>query len=399
MRDEFNLDDEPPTPDVDADGALSRLAVVLGTGADLLAAQDSYNATALDDQAGLVAARAEVAAIALIAGRAVLRDLGVPKRTEDYRRVARRMAQLERVVAAGRNSPGLGAIRNLTTTRPRHGTDRWSEVAWLAVRWERAHQDIAPATLLTRDLRSVTSQLRTVSGYAWHLAECVESVAGDFESQVPFVLGRLKKALRAFDAGAARVSRSWQRRLSDVGGQSGTPGEVAFLDLKAAFEALLRPSGDLLVPQDLVPDGRRALEALDTLDELVDAAARVARFQQFAMNDLIYSGTFFVPRRDVASILPLSLRLVVRPGIGRRWMRSELPMHFTELTNTLAQSADQLAMAAGVARELSGTAHHRRPLGDTHARAAPPQLSKSTRFVAQSPRFSDQGQEPAGPDR
>lgn len=401
LRDDLDLDGEPPTPDVDPDTAMLRLAVALGTGADLLAAQDSYNATALDDRASLAAARAEIAAIAQIAGRAVLRDLKVPKRTEKYRQVAKRITQLERIVVAGRHSPGLGTIRNLTTTHPRHGTDELSELAWLAVRWERAHQDVAPASLLTRDLRSVTSQLRTVCGYAWHLAEAVGSVAGGagFESRIHIELSELKTALRAFDAGAARISRSWQRRLSDIGGQSGTPGEVAFLDLKTAFDTLLRPNGDLLAPRDLIPDRRRALGVLDALDELVDAASRIARFQQLAVNDLIHSGNFFVPRRDVAGILPLSLRLAVRPGVGRRWMRTELPMHFTELTDTLAWSANQLARAAGVARGLSGTAHHRRPLGDSQARTTPAQLPKLRRVVAQSPGFSDQGQEPAGPGR
>jgi hypothetical protein len=404
LRSDLELVDGLGVPEAAPDTVASLLPVAqaLGAGADLLAAQDAHNAVALDNHAALVAARAEVAEIVQIAGRIVLRDLGLRKRNTKYLRVLKVMQQLEGVAQAGRGGAGLGTLRSLTTDRPRHGTDDLSRLASMVVRWERAHLDVEPRTLLTRDLRSGTSQLRTVCGYAWHLADSIVSVAQgvSLDAQVPIDLRSLREALRAFDTSAARVARSWQRRLSDVGGQSEMLGEVAFLDLKAAFDAFLRSDGNLLPPQVLIPDRRRAIAALDALDELTDAAARVARFQQGAVDDLIRSGYLFMPVRDIGSMdLPHYSRQVARPSVRSRWMRTSIAMYFDELTDTLAQSAAYLSIAADVARGLSGTTHHSRPLGDRYPRIVPPPLRASRSRVAESTGFRDRGQEPAGPTR
>lgn len=378
------------------------VARALGAGADLLATQDAYNGAALDNYRDLFAARAEVADVARIAGRIVLRDLGLPKRNKAHREVVKAVEQLGRIVKRGHGISGLGGLRDLATDRPQYGTDDLSELAWMAARWERAHLDTDPHTLLTRDLRSGTSQLRTICGYAWHLTDCIAAVTDDLglDTQQQLDLARLKEALRAFDTAAARVARSWQRRLSDIGGQSGTPGEVAFLDLKSAFDAFLRSEGDLLTPQQLIPHHRQAMAALDALDEIAESAARLARFQQGAVDDLIRNGYLFIPVRDIASMeLPHYSRRVARPGVASRWMRTSIAMYFTELTDTLAQSAAHLAIAADIARGLSGTAHHSRPLGDKARRLLPPILWSARDFVAESTGFPDQVQEPLSPGR
>ncbi|GAA0946694.1 hypothetical protein GCM10009554_42860 [Kribbella koreensis] len=387
---------------LDRSKGLMPVAWALGAGADLLATQDAYNAAALDNCHDLLAARAEVADVARIAGRTVLRDLGMPKRSKEYRHVLKAVAQLGEIVTRGRGASGLGDLRNLATNRPQYGTDELSQLAWMAVRWERAHLDIDAHTLLTRDLRSGTSQLRTICGYAWHLTDCIASVAEDvgLDAQQRLDLARLREALRAFDTAAARVARSWQQRLSDIGGQSGTPGEVAFLDLKATFDAFLRADGNLLAPKALIPDHRQAIAALDALDEMVDSASRIARFQQAAVDDLIRSGHLFMPVRDIASMeLPHYSRRVARPAVARRWMRTSVAMYFTELTSTLTQSAAHLAIAADVARHLSGTSHHSRPFGDRSPRLQPPPLLVSKALVAESTGLPDLGQEPDPPGR
>lgn len=396
------IGDAAASTDLNPARALMPVARALGTGADLLATQDAYSGAALDNFRDLIAARAEVADVARIAGRIVLRDLRIPKRSKEYRRVVKGVAQLQRIAARGRGLSGLGGLRDLATDRPRYGTDDLSQLAWMAVRWERAHLDTEAHTLLTRDLRSGTSQLRTICGYAWHLTDCIASVASelDLDAEQQLDVARLRETLRAFDTAAARVARSWQRRLSDIGGQSGTPGEVAFLDLKSTFDAFLRSEGDLLVPQQLIPHRRQAIAALDALDEIVDAAARLARFQQAAVDDLIRNGHLFIPVRDIASMeLPHDSRRVVRPAVASRWMRTSIAMYFKELTDTLAQSAAYLAIAADIARGLSGTTNHSRPLGDRSPRFAPPSLWAAEDLVAESTGFTDQGPEPAWPSR
>lgn len=402
LRYDLPLVDESESSEVGPDTALRRLGRAIGAGADLLAAQDAYNAAALDNPAYLLAARAEVAEVALIAGRLVLRDLGALKRTTEYRRVVRMVGRLEAVVLEGRGSPGLGTLRNLTTSHPRYGSDDLSQLAWTAARWERAHLDIESHTLLTRDLRSITSQLRTAGGYTMHLAGCIAAAAQGvgLDPQSEVELGQLRVALLSFDAGASKVARSWQRRLSDISGQSGVPGEAAFLDLKATFDVILRPEGGRLSAQVLIPHRRQAVAALDALDEVVDAAARVARFQQFAVEDLIRRGALFIPRWDMASkILPYYSRRVVRLRAGRPWTRTDIAMYFSELTDALAGSAGDLEVAAGVARGLSGTTHHRRPLGDKYPRQLPPPFAAPRRPSAEITGSPDQGQEPVGPGR
>jgi hypothetical protein len=383
-------------PAVDTD--LGALARVLGAGADLLATQDWPSALALENYASLVTARAEVADIALIAGRTVLRDLGLPSRSRQSRSLFEALEVFEGIVLKGRGSPGLGFLGDLTTKHPRYGTDASSQVCWMAVRWERAHQEVAPRGLLARDLRSTTSQLRTVGGYARYLAECASAAANavGFHSQLQLRLGRLKNLLLAADAGAARASHAWQHRVSDVGGPSDAPGEFAFFNLKTALDVLLRPQGDLLSPRVLMPHQTQAVSALDALDGLLDAAAQVAGFQQGFVDNMIRRGHLFVPRQEMADTLPAYCRRLGE-GVGGHWLPSDLPSHFTELSGSHTWIARRLSAAAVVARDLASIAHRRWPPEEKHSRVTP--LSIRRRSVAQGTGFPDQGQEPAGPGR
>lgn len=156
------------------DTSLGRLAQAIGAGADLLAAQDPGTSVALDNHADVAAARAEVAAIALIGARVVMRDLRTTPTAPEYRQLTRVMEALERLAQSDVRRSGLGTLAGLATGSPSVAADDLSLLARSAARWERAHGSIAPLTLLTRDLRSTTAQLRTVCGYTgtWQMACC-----------------------------------------------------------------------------------------------------------------------------------------------------------------------------------------------------------------------------------
>ncbi|MGY4769767.1 hypothetical protein ACXC9Q_22845 (plasmid) [Kribbella sp. CWNU-51] len=274
-----------------------------------------------------------------------------------------------------------------------------------AVRWERAHGSMPPRTLLTRDLRSATAQLRTVCGAVWQFADHLLAAPGAaLEAWQILDLKTLKARLRAFDAGAIRVGESWQRRVSDVSGQSSTPGEAAFLDLRAALDQVTSVEGRLLRPAELVQNPRIAARWLDAMDELVWAADRVARNQQYAVAGLILDGRLFVPRRDVAKLNLIYLR---RPGGGSRplqahWVRTNLANCFDDLTDALAWSAGHLTAASDVARRLAGTSHQSRPGGEEHTRIPAPYIeapSRPRRTIFSETGITDPGQVPEELDR
>jgi hypothetical protein len=389
-----------------SDTALGRLAQAVGAGADLLAAQGPSTAIALDNKADLAAARAEVASIALIGGRVVLRDLRATQTSPERRQLIRVMGELERIAQAEGRRSGIGVLGGLTTGSPPVAVDDLSLLARNAARWERGHESVSPLTLLTRDLRSTTAQLRTVCGYAWHLADHLISAAPSvgLDAHIQLDLRRLKLALRAFDVGAMRVAQSWQRRVSDVSGQSNTPGEVAFLDLSTVLNRIIRRDGLLLPSKDLVPNRRVAACLLDAMDELVCSADRVARIQQRAVAGQILEGRLFVPRGELAKREPTYLR---PPGAGSRspqarWVRTNRADCFEELTNALGWSIDHLSVAAALARRLAGTSYQSRPYGEEHTRMPPlvPDVpNRPRRTVASGTGSADPGQEPAGLDR
>ncbi|MEV0283510.1 hypothetical protein AB0H36_05250 [Kribbella sp. NPDC050820] len=386
------------------DNSLGRLARAIGAGADLLATQASNTAGMLDEADDLAVARSEVAAIALIAAKVVARDL--PSWSPVQRNVARVMAELEVLVQPdGVRGARLGPLGGLTAGAPAVPFDDSSLVARCAARWERAHACVAPLTLLTRDLRSMTSQLRTVCGYSSYLVQqLLGAPAAGLDAGQQLELKTLRAGLGAVEEGAIRVAKSWQRRMSDLSGQSRTPGEAAFLDLRAALDRVVRPQGGLLQPAELVPNQRAAMGLLDAIDELVWSADQVARQQQVAVAGLIVEARLFVPRHEVAR---RDLRYLRRPGGGARllqthWVSTGLPIHFDELTEALAWSVDHLAVASSVASRLAGTSRLARPAGEEHLRVPPPYLDVPNvlrRTTPSSTPIADPGQEPAGLDR
>ncbi|TCO37622.1 hypothetical protein EV646_1239 [Kribbella antiqua] len=386
---------------------MPRLAQAIGAGADLLASQDPSTAAALDDRDDLAAARAEVAAVVLIAGRVVLRDLRISKQSPGYRRVTKVMAELEVLAQSDRRRTGLGVLGGLAIGAPQDGVDDVSLLARCAGRWERGHQSIPPLTLLSRDLRSMTAQLRTVCGYTWHLADhlLAMTAALGLGALLELDLRTMKVALRTFDDGAMRVARCWQRRVSDVSGRSNTAGEVAFLELVRIFDRVVRRDGALLAPSELVPTPQAAAALLDAMDELVYSADRVVRMQQQAVAGLIVEGRLFVPRHELAKRDPRYLR---RPGAGSRspqvrWVRTSRADCFDELTDALQWSVDHLSVAADLARRMAGTCHQSRPYGAARNPVMPPPFvdvrKKADRFVADSTGSGNPGQEPVGPGR
>ena len=278
--------------------------------------------------------------------------------------------------------------------RPPWRTASQGSLHWLQI-WERAHASVAAASVLTRDLRSTTAQLRTVGGQVWHVAtHLLSSPSAGLEPGQRFDLQTIRTALRGFDAGTVHVERAWRRRLSDLNGQGNSLDEVAFRDLKDPIDELLRDGHRLRSPRDLVTSHRSAVQLIDAVDELLWSAEQVARHQQHTVTWLISAGRLFVPRREAAQV---ELSYLRRPGGGARllqpnWVRTDSTGCFDELTDALADAADRLKVASDVARRLAGTSALSRRTADPVVRIPPP-------YVDIASRIRDQGQEFAGPGR
>src|SRR4051794_4635639 len=156
-----------PEPGRRSENALGRLAQAIGAGADLLAVQDASASAALDVRDDLVAARAEVAAIALMAASVVVRNTSARARGRSHLR--RVMPELTQMANADVRRTGLGGLAGLAAGGPAVLAGDLSVIAAPAARWERVHAAIPPQAVLTRDLRSSTAQLRTIGGFAGYL--------------------------------------------------------------------------------------------------------------------------------------------------------------------------------------------------------------------------------------
>lgn len=397
LRSRLRTVGQMPRPTGPSERSLGRLARALGAGADLLATQDPATAAALDDQQDLVAAKAEVAAITLIAARLVRRHLRTSSR--DHQHLVSVVAELESLAESDVRRTGLGALGRLTAGGPTASADELSLIARTAARWARAHDAMPPRSLLTRDLRSTTAQLRTVCGYASYLADqLLATQLADVDAGQRLDLKSLKAGLHAADVGAARVAESWRRRVSDVSGLSNTPGEIAFYDLRSALDCVVRRDGQLLSSARLIPNRRTAAGLLDAMDELLWSAERVSRHQQHAVARLIGAGWLFVPRHQAARV---ELHYLRRPGGGSRplqarWVRTNMPGCFDELTQALAWCADHLTVASEIARSLAGTSHQSRPIVEEHSRAPAPYFGvqdRRRRSGASSAWITDPGQD------
>ncbi len=354
------------------DRPLGRLAQVIGAGSDLLASQDAANALLLDDPRSLHAARAELATTVLIGADCAMS--WTRSKTSERRRLAVTRRELEALADVPAAWPGLGALGDLATGQPISAENSLSVLARYASRWERADDGLPLEALLTRDLRSTTAQVRTVCGYVWHLADGgLASPHADLGNRYGSQLRLLKQHIRAAEAGALRVAESWRRRLSDLYGATGAPSEVAFMALKDALDQAVRPGGTLLGAEELVPDQSTGLRLVQALDELVWSTEQVTRQQQRAVAALVARGRLFVPRQEASK---LDIRYLRRPANSRplqaRWLRTNEPAFFAELTASMGWTADHLTAASDVVRRLAGTFQERRPGHGGAARSPAP---------------------------
>ena len=375
-----------------SDNSLGRLARTIGAAADLLAVQDSVAAAALDVRDDLIAARAEVAAIARIGAEAVLRN--TTTRTPGRLHLRTVMAELEQIAGADLRRTGLGGLSVLAAGGPGL-TNSQLMVAPLAARWERAHSAVDERSVLTREIRSTTAQLRTVGGQVWHIAtHLLSSPYAGLDVVQRRDLQVIRRALRVFDSQSQLVERAWRRRLSDLGGPANSPDEAAFLDLKDSMDELLRDNDGLRSPRDLVGNRRSAVVLIDAIDELLWSAKQVAWHQQRTVRWLIAAGRLFVPRHEAAQV---ELSYLRRPGGGARllqpwWVRTDLAGCFGELTRDVTLATNSLRAASDVARRLAGTSGLSRRCADSVVRLSPA-------YVDLASGIADQGQEVAGPGR
>ncbi|MER7243078.1 hypothetical protein [Kribbella sp. NPDC000426] len=370
-----------------SDNALGRLAQAIGAGADLLAVQDAGAAAVLDVGEDLVAARSEVAAIALMAGEVAMRSTRA--RDPERSRVRSAMRELAEIASADVRRTGLGGLALLAAGRPAALTGDLSLIGPAAARWERAHAATSPEMVLTRDLRSATAQLRTIGGDVWHIAtQLLSAQSAGLDATQRRDLDLMRSELHSAEASSRRVESSWRRRLSDLGGLSESPAEIAFLDLKSAVSHVLGDDRGLRRPRDLIPDHRTAMELVDTVDEVLWCTEQVWRHQQRTVRWLVGAGRLFVPRQEASQVDIYFLR---RPGGGSRplqarWVRTGLGGCFDDLTSALAESAEHGKAAGEIARRLAATSAISRRTGEPRPRTPGP-------YVAYASGIDDQGQE------
>lgn len=379
-----------PGPSGRSDNALGRLAQAIGAGGDLLAVQDSAASEALEVREDLIAARAEVATIALIGAKVVIRNTKV--RTRGRNHLLRVMEELSELADADVRRTGLGGLGGLAASWPAALTGDLPMVTTAAARWERAHASVPARTVLTRDLRSTTAQLRNVVGIASHLVAGIMSVPyARLDAGQRHDLLSIRRELHGFGASASGVQQAWRRRLSDLSGPSESPGEIAYVELKAAVDRFLRDGGGIRDADGLARDRQVAVQLIDVVDELLWAAEQVCRHQQSAVDWLIGAGRIFVPRKDAVHADIYYLR---RPTGGSRplqaiWVRTGLERCFEDLTSDLADAAAHLTAASAAARRLAGTSALSRRTAELVTRT--PQA-----YIDNASQMADPGQEFAG---
>ncbi|MGC4939893.1 hypothetical protein [Kribbella sp. DT2] len=402
LRFELSIPDagKPPSH---GDPALMAVAQALGAASDLLAGQDAVTAAVLDDRDALVAARAVVANIASIAADSALdamTSVSKRRRTVEQRSLARQLRfarrELEPIVAQ-RNGNVLGALGGLTAGMPATGTKIWEQIAYTAAHWERLNDEVPARSLLTRDLRSVTAQIRTAAGHGRYLVRAVGSSAErlGFGDATILRLRTANTALRRSDASSIRTAAAWSRNVSDLGGVTTLPGDVAFGELHDAVRrAIGGPGGALRPAEELIPDRWTAGALLEAVDELVHSSHQVALMQRRAVFDLVMAGRLFIPRLHAVRLDPAYLQLTAAP-IGKRqrtWVRAERIDFVPELTTSLASVTELLGEAALACRQLADTDDERRPTRlEPPTRPGSPDRSRKRRAVASRPDQPDTG--------
>jgi hypothetical protein len=386
-------------PAAHGDPALMAVARPLGAASDLLAVQDAVTASVLDDRVSLVGARAAVAAIASLAARSALdamTSVSRRRRTVEQRslathlRIARK--ELEPIAAQVSNSQHLGALGGLATGMPATSGEVYAQIARAAAHWQRLHEEIPAQSLLTRDLRSITAQIRTAAGHGRYLVRAVGASAQrlGFGGAAVMRLRKANTALRRSDTGSIRTTAAWNRHLSDLGGTTSLPGEFAFRELhEAVRRTVVQPDGALRPIAELIPDRWTADAVLGAVDEIVHSAHQVAAMQQRAVFDLVIAGRLFVSRSQAIRVDPTYQQLTVAP-VGkpqRNWVRAERIDFVAELTEPIAATTELLSQAALVCRQLAHTEVQRRPtrLESPTRIAGPDPKRRPRKAVAQRP--------------
>jgi hypothetical protein len=374
LRLELPTHDMPVKVPSAQDGPLYRLAQSIGVGADLLAVQNGSASVALDDEASLGAAGAEVATAVQVAARAILAQLGSGQVRENgladlvYLQVTATVGDLDQL--RRRDSVVVGPLGRVSTSLPAPGDDLPSTVMRLAAGWRMAHEATSPHLLLTRDLRSTTGQLRTLSGYVRHLAALLPYDSAELRA--------LRAALAGADGAAVRVARCWRSRLSDVNGRSDSEAETAFFSVLDALRGWLRDGDRLRRRDEVSADERSAIRVVETIDEVIHAIHRVARIQQVGVPWLVTAGRLFVPRFELAR---RDVECQVRPTVWAmrypqpHWVRTNRLDCFDELTDALADQVLQLSTASETARDMAGTSSQQRPQGSLLAPPPRPALN------------------------
>lgn len=374
--------------DTDPDYYLHGVAQGLGAATDLLAGRSLAESHLFDDLEALSAARSRAASITTSAAAAVERGLLSAPRDEARRvkvlsrHLRRVVSELERQRAHGGSAWTTNPLSRLATAAPPPGFEPTSFVAELAASWQRAHEEIPARVLLTRDLRSITAQVRSAGGYAAHFANALVQACPDVGIE-PWMVADLRKigeeAERAEAAGKA-VAMGWRSRLSDLNGRSDHPGVHHYVVLLGELRRLTMRDGRTVTAPELVTSQRSAYALIDALDELAHATHRVAQLQQEATAELIGVGGLFAPTVVVARNNPDYRHgngnpRPTRPG---SWARTTRPQDFTELTRSLDELEQHWSKTATLARRVAATPGQLRPYGGS-APLQPPLAAPSQR--------------------
>ncbi|MEV4267728.1 hypothetical protein [Kribbella sp. NPDC049584] len=375
---ELSADDFTCGPGGRREGPLFLLAQVIGAGADLLATQNGSTWSALDNDKAVRGARSAVAAIAGMGVRAAVTRLASGRTKSGagsglfYEHLVSVLAELEFLSESGVSE--IGALGGLATRLPPYPVDELSHISRLAAAWQVAHEATSPRTMLTRDLRSTTAQLRTVAGYLTHIAGLLQTAEGGRSDE----LGSLAENLRSVAAADARVGMAWRSRLSDVSGRSDGAAELSFVHLLSALQRWLRDGDRLKRRDEVVPDAESAGRIREVVDELAHSGHRVASHHEESVWFLIQAGWLFVPKFELAKRDP---EFDARPSVWRlrypqpAWVRTTQASCFEELTSALAEATAHFANAAAISQRLAGTSEQHRPFGahfGTEPRVLPP---------------------------
>ncbi|MEV0792594.1 hypothetical protein [Kribbella sp. NPDC050459] len=386
-----------------AKGPFAALARSIGAGGDLLATQNRSTRSAFEGKGALAAARAEISSITGLAAQAVMLRLASNQMRNRDRsvRLLRHLVDVLEELEFHRQlgSPDIGALGKVATRLPPAAVDQPSRVILLAARWQSTHDATTPASVLSRDLRSTTAQLRTVIGYCLHLADLLRK--RDPTARAP---RDLLQALHTAGAATQRVTSSWRTRVSDTGGRSDGAAEASFVELLHALRAWMADGERLKGPRALFVDSRSLAVVQDVIDELMNSAFRVATVHQETVAWLVQGGRLYVPKVELAKRDPWFDQ---RPTHWRLkypqpwWVRTNRASCFDQLSADLADLTGQLSAAAEAARTIAGTSDLWRAYGPEHF-SDPPSVDRSQWRWTEPPGSIElmlASTDPSGPER